>query len=105
MPQNVPAVWISNNSPHSGWMDLNRFLASGDVVERWQVLYCLTMCRDLVYLDVRMQCSDHVALQDWMREWENTDWAQQIGVAYCELYLPPGFHPMQLPRPEQLPAI
>lgn len=105
MPENIPAVWITDGGEHSGWMDLNKFLEGEELVEHWQVLYCLLICSELVYQGVRMHCQQPFELAEWLEGWSRTPYAKIAGGEYAETHLPLGLHPMVPPSRRQLSAI
>jgi hypothetical protein len=105
MRDNIPVVWISDGKEHAGWMDLNKFLSDEELVEHWQVLYCLLICSELTYQNVAMKCVEPMQLRDWMQDWEYTKQVRQAVLKYSQNYLPPNLLPVATPSARQLSAI
>jgi len=96
MLPNIQAVYISNGGEYHGWLDLNRFLASPEPIDHWQVLYCLMFCGRLVFQDIHFQCTDPLRLRGWLEQWLKTPVGRKLKQSYVQNFKVPGAPAIQL---------
>lgn len=96
MLPNIQAVYISDGKEYQGWLDLNRFLASPEPIDHWQIIYCLLFCERIVFQNIHFQCMKPIDLRNWLHEWLKTPVGQSLRKSYTRKLVSPGQGSVQI---------